>query len=137
MLEKESIDSVNRVKQLAYGKVVVEGVHNVSAVFGKVNLAVPFSFKKLRHSVNEVGGEYFVEHSVCISLVKLFKSVAEETESSADENSVCLEFLKLGGNFNHRVARRDHIVNDDNILALDVGAEEFVGDNGVSALDDF
>lgn len=104
VLEKKSVDSVNGVKQLAYGKVVVKIVHNVSAVLGKVNLAVPFSFKKFGHSVNEVGGEYFVEHTAGISLIEFFKAVAEKAESSADENSVCLEFLKLGGNFNHRIA---------------------------------
>ena len=45
------------IKKMAYGSVVVKRIDNVRSILAEVNFLIPFSLKKLRHSVNKVGGE--------------------------------------------------------------------------------
>ena len=86
--------------------------------------------------VDEVGGKYLVDNSVLVVLVELFKSVYEETEGGEYEDTVSTALLHLCGNIEHGIARRDHIVNEDKVHTGNVLTEEFVSNDGVSAVDD-
>ena len=86
-------------------------------------------------SRNTVGGEYTIERTVLICLVKHFQTVAEQTKGGANENAAGLQALQLGANFQHRLAGGNHIVYDNNVLALYGVAQVLVLHNGVATID--
>ena len=67
-------------------------------------------------------------------LVKNFKTIAEKTECSTYKDSLCFEFLKFSCNFQHAFAGTYHIVNYDNILALNALTEVLMSNDWVSAV---
>ena len=89
------MDSLNGIKEIAYGLVVVKSVYEVRNVLTHINLYVPLLGVKLGLTVYEVGCEDSVEHTVCVCLIKFIKSVGKETEGSKCKYSLCSLFLDL------------------------------------------
>ena len=114
---KYCVNLAGLIKKMADCSVVVEGINNVSNVLTHIDLGIPLSLEKLGGSVNHIGGEYLVDKTVAVSLVKLFKTVTEKTKGSKYENTLCTLILKLLSNVDNGVARGNHIVNYDNVLA--------------------
>ena len=100
------------------------------------SLGIPLLYEKLGRAVYKVGGKDLGKYAVCICLVKFFKAIGKQTEGGKGEDALCTLFLQLKGYVDHRVARSDHIVNNDNILANQIAAEIFVCLDGVSAVYD-
>jgi hypothetical protein len=97
---------------------VIECVNNKRNVLGKVNLTEPLSFKKLGRTVNKVCCENLADPALFISFIKGIETIAEKTEGTANIDVSCTHILKTLCNVNHRIAGGNHIVNNDNVLAL-------------------
>ena len=71
-----------------------------------------------------------------MELVELVQTVGEQAEGAADDDLLGLALLELLGRIQHTLAGGDHVVDDEHSLSLHGGAEELVGDDGVSSADD-
>ena len=136
MLIHKLVDTLGLIKQSADGLVVVQGVDNQCNVFAHIDFNVPFSFKKLGHTVNEVGGEDLGEKTLFVCFVQSFKAVAEQTEGSEYEDAASALFFELSGNVDDGFTGGDHIVDNDHVFTVDVSAKVFVRFDGVFAVDD-
>ena len=67
---------------------------------------------------------------------KRFQPVGEQAEGAADKDSSGIHLLQLLGGVQHTLAGGDNVVNDDNVFAVDIVPQEFMGHNGVSSVDD-
>ena len=100
-LDEEVVYSVLRVEKLADRGVVVQSVDNIGDVLRQINFDIPLALLELGGSVDEVGGEHLVDKAAIVCLVESLKSVAEQAEAGADEDSSRLELLELRCNFDH------------------------------------
>ena len=135
VLFEEFEDTVGGVKKLAEGFFVVESVDNVGDVLGHIDLTVPGTGLELGHTVDKVGGEDLFNETLLVGFVEDLESFNKETEGDANEDAAGFSLFELLCNVDDGVAGGDHVVDDDHILALDVAAEELVGDDGVTAVD--
>ena len=119
------------IKKVADGSIVVKGVDYIRNVLAHINLGIPLALKKLGSSVNKVCGEDSGDDAVLVSLIHTVKTVAEETEGGKYEDALCALIFKLLRNVDNRIAGGDHIVNDNNVLALYVTSEILVSNYGV------
>ena len=87
-----------------------------------------------KRQVGEVGSDYPVEPAVFIGLVEGLKAIGEQSEGTADENTLCIHFLQLSGGIQHAFSGGNHIVNNDNVLSVNAVSQEFMGDDGVLAV---
>ena len=93
VLVHKSVNSLNRIKKLAKGIVVVKGVDNLRNVLTHIYRYVPISRKDFGRGVGKVGGKYLVDYTRLICLVKLIGTARKETEGRERENSLCSLFL--------------------------------------------
>ena len=128
------MDLLGLIEEIAYSSIVVESIDNVSNVFAHINLAVPFSCKKLRSSVNKVSGEDLSEYAVSVSLIHIFKTIAEQTEGCEYEDTLSALILELLAYVDNRISGGYHIVDNDNVLAVNVSSEILVSNYGVLAV---
>ena len=63
MLFKNIMYLLRLVKKMADSSVVVKCINDICNVLAHINLSIPISCKKLRSSVNEVGGEDLVDYT--------------------------------------------------------------------------
>ena len=114
---------------------MVDDVHDTCKVFAHVCFDVIWSREQFRITVVQVGGDNLVNPAFLIVFIEFLETVCEQTVSSTDEDTLCFTFLDLLGNIEHTLSGRDHIVDDDNILALYGISEEFMGNDRVFAVD--
>ena len=133
---QELVDAVHRVQQVADGLVVVQGVHDVGDILGHIHGDVPLPMEQLRRAVDQVGGEDPVDFAPLVGGVELCQTLAEQAEGCEDEDAAGAHLFQLSGDVQHRLAGGDHVVGDDQVLPGHVVAQEFVGHNGVPAVDD-
>ena len=88
MLFYKVMDTLGRLKEIAYCFVMVESVDNICDILAHINLNIPIARTELRSTVYKVGSEDLIEKSVLVRLIKLGKSVREETESLEDKYSL-------------------------------------------------
>ena len=115
---------------------MIQGINDVGNVFAQVAVGVVRLLEQFRCLVYQVGGEDVVKQAVFISLVELVQSIGEQTEGSADKDLACFALFQLRSNFQNAVSGRNHIVNDDHVLSFHVSTQEFMGNDGVAAIDD-
>ena len=72
---------------------MVQGVQKIRGVFGQIHALVPVAAQQLRGLIHTIGGEYTIESTVLICLVKHFQTVAEQTEGGANEKAVLRLFI--------------------------------------------
>ena len=92
--------------------------------------------QEFRDLVGQVGGDDPVEPALFVGRVEGFHAVREEAEGCADEHPLRAHLLQLPGGIQHAAAGRDHVVDDDDIPALDIVPQEFVRHDGILAVDD-
>ena len=136
MLIKHVMNLLGLIKKVADSLIVVKSINDICNVLAHINLRVPLSCKELRLSVNKVGSEDSCKYAISVSLIDSLVAVAEETEGGEYEDSLSALVLKLLSNVKNGLAGGDHIINDDNILALNVSAEVLVSYDGVLAVND-
>ena len=136
MLIKNSMNLLRLVKKMADCSVVVKSVNDVRNVLTHINLGIPLSGKKLRSSVNKVGGEDAIDETICMSIVEILKAVAEETKGCEYKDTLCTFVLKLLCDVNNRVTGGNHVVNDDNILTLYVTTKILMSNDRILTIDD-
>ena len=89
------MDALRMIKEMADRSIMVEGIDYVRYVLTHIYLCIPFSQEKLGGSVNQVSCEYLRKDSAFISSIKLFVTIAEETEGCKYEYSVSSLALEL------------------------------------------
>ena len=114
---------------------MVQCVDDVCDVLAHAAAPVPRTLEKTGGLIDEVRRENFCDDAVLISFVELGESIREETEGREYVNSAGLAFLKGAGNLEAAFAGGNHIVVDDQVLALDIGAKELMCDDRVAAVD--
>ena len=130
------MDTANGVEQVGGGGIAVEGIYDICNVLAHVDFAVPFAGEQFRCAVDEVGGIDTVKQTFLVAGVELFKTCGEQTEGREDEDLCGVLFLELIADVKDGVAGSDHIVNNDDVLALNGVTEVFVCNDGVTAVDD-
>ena len=136
MLLHQSLDALYGIEQRADRCIVVERVDQVCYVLTHIYLDEPVSGRELGTAVNEVGGEHLIKYALLCANVKLLNALGEQTKGAEAEYAVCALLLELLANVKHRLTRRDHIVNDDRILAVEILSEVLVCLDGVTAVYD-
>ena len=89
MLVKKIVDSCSGIEKLAYCKVVVKSVNDMSNVLAHTNLCIPGLGEKLGSSINKVCSKYSCNSAISISLVEKLKTVAEKTEGCKYKYALC------------------------------------------------
>ena len=130
------LDPLHRIEQIADGSIVIQGVDDIGDVFAHIAVDVPLAAEKLRCLVDQIGGQDTMDQAVLICLVKSVKTGGEEAEGGEDKDLIGFALLEGACHFQNTLAGGDHIIYDDHILAFYAGTEEFMGHNGVAAVDD-
>ena len=123
---KQIMYAVDGVEEFAYRGVVIDRVDDERNVLAHIYLCIPRTRDGLGLAVVKVGRENLGDGAVFVGFVEIFKSVAEESERREHENAAGASFFKFGGNVDHTVSGGDHIVNNDDVLALDGTTEVLV-----------
>ena len=110
----------DRVKELADGLVVVEGVDDQGNVFAHVAGDIVVFGKKLRGLVNQVSGEQLVEDAIFVGFVEFFQAIGEETEGGTDIDSTGTSFFEERGNFKYCISGGNHIIDENHVFAFKV-----------------
>ena len=131
MLLDKSVDLLDGVKNEADRLVVVEGIDDVGNVLAHAYLNVPLLLCQSGVVIDEVGGKDLIDDTVLVSLIEALKTVGKESEGGKSINSLRAALLDLLCNVEERVTGGDHIVNDDDVLAVKILAEIFVSNYGV------
>lgn len=136
VLAYQSLDSVIGIQESGDGIVVIQGVDDIGDVLAHSAADVVVAGEELFALVHQIGGDDLVDDPVRDGLVESGHTLGEEAEGGDDEDSVRPAALELRGDIDHGLAGSDHVVDDPDILALDGSAQEFVGYDGVAAVDD-
>ena len=123
------------IQQVADGGVVVQGIDDVGDIFAHVAVDVPFPAQQLRCLIDQVRSQHPVDDSFFISPVEFVQAAGEQPEGGEDEYLVRPAVLQLRSHLQHAVPGGDHVIDDDHVLALHAGAQEFVGDDGIASVD--
>lgn len=97
---------------------MIQVIDNQRNILAHIHIDIIRTGQKLRSLVNEIRRQNPVNDTVLIVLIKLCKTVREETKGCTDEDFSCLSALEFLCDILHALAGRNHIVNDDDILAL-------------------
>ena len=114
---------------------MVDDVDDACQVFAHVCFHIVGLCEKLCRAVIQVGGDDLVRPAFLVVFIEFVQTVCEKTVGGADEYTACLALLQLAGNIQHTLAGGNHIIDDDHILAFHGGAQKFVGNNGILAVD--
>ena len=125
------------IEKMADGLIVVKRIDYIRNVLAHINLGVPLSLKKLWSSVYKICGEDSGEYTVSIRLVDSLVSVAEKTKGGEYKDSLSALILELLRNIKYGLARGNHIVYDNNVLAFNISAKVLVRNDGVLAVNDY
>ena len=136
MLYHQLIDPLNRIQQLADRGIVVQGINEQSNIFAHIAVYIIFFLQKLIRLVHQIGGEQSVEITSREGFVEFFHSICEESEGGAHEDLTCSFVLQKCGNFQHAVAGGDHVINNDHILARNIGSQKLMGNDRIAAVND-
>ena len=116
---------------------MVDEIDDHSGVLAHIRELEPLSVRQFRGLIGEVGRDQLVKISLLIGLVEDAESVCEQAESGAQKDALRVHILlELSGGIEDRAAGGDHIVDDDRVLAVEVCAEELVGNDGILAVYD-
>ena len=131
---QDFIDFFRRSHNVGHGNVMIHKINDGCQELAHIGLGIIGPGVKLRRLIGEVGGDYPVEPAVFIGLVEGLKAIGEQSEGTADENTLGIHFLQLSGGIQHAFSGGNHIVNNDNVLSVNAVSQEFMGDDGVLAV---
>ena len=84
-----------RINDFTDRNIVVDSFNEICDILGNINLMEPRPAEKLRRSVSKISAEYTAYYALFISLVKLLKTVCENSICSISEDPVCLFLLEV------------------------------------------
>ena len=117
--------------------VFIQRIDYIRDILAHIDLGVPLALLERVGTVNQVGREYLRENAVVIGFVKAFESVAEQTEGREHKYALGSPLLQLRRDVDDRTARRNHIVDDDSVFAVQVATEVFMRLDRVRTVDDY
>ena len=129
-------DLLPGIKQIADGTVVVECIDDISKILAHATADIPGAVLQFGFLINEIGGDDLVDDAIFIGFVEFLDAVCEQAKGLADEYSFRFALFELSRHFDDAVAGRKHVVDHDHVLAFYAGAQEFMGNNRVLAVDD-
>ena len=129
-----AFNSVYRIQEVADRIIMIQGINDQCDVFAHITADVVWLLKKLRCLVNQVGSEEFVEVAFFVSIIEFIKTVCEESECRADVNLTCTLLFQERSDFQDCITGRDHIIDEDHILAFDLRSEEFICSDRMTAV---
>ena len=97
---------------------MVDNINNTCKILAHICLYIVRSGQKLRDTVIQVSSDNLVDPALLIVSVKFIHALSKQTVSGADKYTVCVALFDLFGNIKHTFTGGDHIVNNDNVLAL-------------------
>ena len=115
---------------------MIQTIHDTCCEFCHISFYIIWLCEKLRITIIQIRGNYFIDIFFLIEFVEFFKSIGEETECRADKYSSGLAILQLFRNIQHTFSGRNHIVNNYYVFAFYRGAKEFMSHNRVLSIDD-
>ena len=116
---------------------MIKVVDNEGNILAHIHINVVGSLKKIRSLIYQVCGQYPVNDSLIIILVKLCKSPRKQTKGSAHKNLPGLPALQLLGHIHDTLTRGNHVVDDEHVLTLHAGSQELMCHDGIAAAHDF
>ncbi len=136
MFFEEIVDAVYGIKESAYGSVMVHRIDDQRQIFAHVAAGVVAPFKQLGRLINEIRCKERIEDSLFVGIVKTLQSIGEQAEGRTDEDPLGLAHFQTVGDLQRACPGRDHVIDDDDILACHIRAEKFVSDHRVEAMYD-
>ncbi len=127
------MDFVRGSERVVQGGVMVHEVDQGSHELAHVRLDEIGPGVKHRREVRQVCSHHFVEMPLLVGFIEGLQAIGEQPEGTADEDAPGVHLLQLPGGVQHALAGGDDIVYDDDILAVDILAQEFVGHDGILA----
>ena len=119
---------------MAYRQVVIQCINNQGDIFTHVTVNVIWLFQKFRSLVYQIGREKLVKESSAVSVVKFFETIGEKAESRADINPSSSPLLQKSSRFDYCVSGGNHIVDENHILAFQIGPQKFISRDGVTSV---
>ena len=111
---------------------MIQRINHKCNIFTHIAANIIRPLQKLRRLIDQVRCKNRINQSVLISLIKLLKPVRKQPEGCSREDPSCLALLQLARHIQNAVSRGDHIIQDNHILALHRGTQEFMGNNRVA-----
>ena len=76
-----------------HGHIMIDNVDDTCQIFAHIRLNIVRFCQKFRVTVVQVRGDYLVDVSLLIILIKLIQTVSEQTISGADKYTFCVALL--------------------------------------------
>ena len=114
---------------------MIDDVDDAGKVFAHVGFHIVRLREQLRDTVIQVGGDDFVDPAFFIVSVEFSQTFGEKAVGCADEDPARFALLDLFCHIQHAFAGGDHVVDDDHIFSFNRITQEFVGNDGILAVD--
>ena len=114
---------------------MIDDIDDTCKIFAHVCFDIVWAVKKLRNTIVKVGCDDSVQPAFFVIFIKFGYAICKQTVGCADEYTSCLTLFQLTGNIQHTLSGRDHIVDDDNILAFYRVAKEFMSYDRILSVD--
>ena len=134
---QQIVDTGHRIQEGADRLVVIQSVDDIGHILTHIYLMVPLACQKFRRAVYQIGGEHLIDDALLECFIEDLQTVTEQTEGDEQEDAAGSLLLQLHGYVQDGLTGRDHIVNDDNILALDALTQILVCLDGILTVDDY
>ena len=118
---------------MAYRHIMIQCINDQCNVFAHITGNVIWFCKKFLRLIYHIGSEKLVKHASSMCFIEFLKVVCKQTESGAKVNSAGTPVLKKRSNLQDSVTRRDHVINQDHILACYIWTKELIGCNRMSS----
>ena len=121
---------------MAYRILLITSGNDISREFAHIRADEPRFRHKFGGGIGQVSGYYAVKQTFLVSVAEFFQAAGEQTEGGDQEDTASAEFLQFFGNGQHRLAGGDDVVGYHNVQPFDGVADVFVGDDGVTTVED-
>ena len=136
VLFEEPVDPFCRGKEIRQGIVVVQVVDDQRDVLAEIGDRIIRALEEFRTKVGKVRRQDLVDVARFVGLVEFLKAVREQAEGRRAEDTAGAAELQLLCHLQHGAAGRDHVVDDQDVLAVQFAAEVLMRDDRVHAVDD-
>ena len=136
VFRKNRIDLFRRGHYMGHGYIMIHEIDDGSHKLAHVRFCIVRALIQLRRLPGEIGRDYPVKPAFFVGVVKGIQAVGEQAEGTADEYTFCLHLLKLSRGIQHAFSGGNHIVDDDDVSALNIVAQELMGNDGIFSIND-
>ena len=129
ILFNDFVNAVHRIEQGAQRGVVIQRIDDQRKELAHVTADIIRLISELFRLIHEIRRDQQIEYAVLVCAVEFADAAGKDAESRADKNALRLLALQELSGLKHLVSGGDHVVDDNDILAIHAGPEELVRDD--------